>query len=49
MLNEGIREEVEVSPVGLKARPRALVRLVQEISHLRIYVRLGKRKGKGDE
>lgn len=35
MLDEGIREKVEVSPVGLQARPGALVRLVEEISHLR--------------
>lgn len=35
MLDEGVREEVKVSPVGLQARPGALVRLVEEISNLR--------------
>lgn len=36
MLDEGVREKVQVSPVGLQARPRSLVRFVEEVSHLRV-------------
>lgn len=39
MLDQGVREEVEVSPVGLEARPGALVGLVENLSHLRACVR----------